>query len=135
MQFQKTWWHLKAYADISTAAIFLEQTIHNETLYAANNEHHFVEQFSDIDSSINPILCKLKMIIVEGGHTIQHYQSRDIMSSALRSMTNISYQHSRDFVILKDINNAFNTILHVYQRVHSSLWQWLFGFLYVFYGQ
>lgn len=116
-----TSWHIKSYNVISSAAVYLEQVIHNETIYHQTHENTFIEELTKMDKTLYSILCKIQTALSQLGRLVDNVPSRDIMSNQIRSIDNYSYLHSRDYIIVKDIFYSINSLIPVYQRVYNSL--------------
>ncbi|CAC5419008.1 unnamed protein product [Mytilus coruscus] len=89
-----TWWHIKSYNIISSAAVYLEQVIHNETIYHQTHENTFTEEFTKMDKTLYSVLCKIQAALSQLGRLVDNVPSRDIMSNQIRSIDNYSYLHS-----------------------------------------
>lgn len=116
-----TSWHIKSYNVISSAAVYLEQVIHNETIYHQTHENTFIEELTKMDKTLYSVLCKIQAALSQLGRLADNVPSRDIMSNQIRSIDNYSYLHSRDYIIVKDIFYSINSLIPVYQRVYNSL--------------
>jgi hypothetical protein len=90
----------------------------------ADEEHSayspsYTSHFRHIESKIYPLLCQLKMAILNKGAQLPHI-SNDVMHTSLRNVDTHALRHMRDYRILKDIVRLFHSIQGDYGNIHAE---------------
>ena len=109
---------LNSFKHISIAAIFIEQVKFDE-----NNFEHgaFISDITVMETKLYTVLCHVQMAINQLEIDIENYQSRDVMSTELRTIQNKADRTDRDYIIVKDTRLTFQSALVKYEAVKDSL--------------
>lgn len=108
---------MESYAQLSTAAVFLEQIKNNENVH---DHGAFSADIIDIENKLYDVLCHVQMAIVQSDAVIEKYQSRDIMSNQ-SPITDRRYRYSCDYIIIKDIVLTFKSLLVSYEAMKANM--------------
>ncbi|XP_063412529.1 uncharacterized protein LOC134695241 [Mytilus trossulus] len=108
---------LESYAQLSTAAVFLEQIKNNENVH---DHGAFSADIIDIENKLYDVLCHVQMAIVQSDAVIEKYQSRDIMSNQ-SPITDRRYRYSCDYIIIKDVVLTLKSLLVSYEAMQANM--------------
>lgn len=88
-----------------------------------NNFEHgaFISDITVMETKLYTVLCHVQMAINQLEIDIENYQSRDVMSTQLRTIQYKADRTDRDYIIVKETRLTFQSALMKYEAVKDRL--------------